>query len=109
MDNLQEIQSHEQPTVQRQLARLRELEAKKQAMYSELEFSMLLRGLCGQDIFDYGPVRVRVKSHKVSDKTGRPARPSKVIVTDGNRQIHEIDFDDIPPEQQSRLINRRAK
>ena len=103
MDNLREIQSLEQPTVQRQLARLRELEAKKAVMFSELEFSMLLRGMCGQDVFDHGSVRLRVKNHQDSDK------PAAVIVTDGNFKTYELDFDALPLEQQSRLLKRRAR
>lgn len=103
MDNLREIQSQEQPTVQRQLARLRELEAKKQVMFAELEFSMLLRGLCGQDVFDHGSVRIRVQNHRGDSK------PTTVIVTDGNGKTHELDFDALPLEQQSRLLKRRVR
>ncbi len=102
MDNLREIQSHDQPTVQRQLARLRELEAKKALMFAELEFSMLLRGLCSQDVFDFGSVRLRVSNHKGSDE------PSFVIVTDGNGKTYQIDFNALPLEHQSRLLKRRA-
>jgi hypothetical protein len=99
MDNLREIQSVEQPTVQRQLARLRELEAKKAVMFAELEFSMLLRGMCGQHVFDHGSVRVRIQNQKATT----------VIVTDGNGNTHYLDFDALPLEQQSRLLKRRAR
>lgn len=102
MDNLREIQSYDQPTVQRQLARLRDLEAKKAVMFAELEFSMLLRGLCGPDVFDHGSVRVRIGNHRGCDK------PTTVIVTDGNSNTHKIDFDSLPLEHQSRLLKRRA-
>ena len=108
MDNLREIQSQEQPTVQRQLARLRELEAKKQVMFAELEFSMLLRGLCGQDVFDHGSVRVRIQNHKANSRMGEE-KPTTVIVTDGKGKTHELDFDALPLEQQSRLLKRRVR
>ena len=107
MDNLREIQSLEQPTVQRQLARLRELEEKKAVMFAELEFSMLLRGLCGQDVFDHGSVRVRIQNHKANPRGEE--KPTTVIVTDGKGNTHELDFDALPLEQQSRLLKRRAR
>ena len=107
MDNLREIQSHDQPTVQRQLSRLRDLEAKKAVMFAELEFSMLLRGLCGPDVFDHGSVRVRIQNHKASNHRGEE-KPTTVIVTDGNGNTHKIDFNALPLEHQSRLLKRRA-